>query len=909
MMALQLSGAVTKDGSGILVHTDLSEVAADPGQVITRSLLIENGENTAVQVDDTCELPPGWGRAIPGQGRSTIEAGAVQTRLLSIRVPKSAAVGRYLVRFKVFDVKSGQLAGSVEIPISVKPRGGLEAFVSKPPQSIINGESIQFTLTINNLGNCPATTTIDCRLSPEAELKLSETTVELPPGSAREVAVRINTDPVGRKSSFEFIQLTLATKWDGGHSIYRLNPILVEVFPGKSEAFDPYRRLPLHVSTIAAWNSRIGFSEQAEIEGGTWLDDRKTRRMDLVIRPAGVGASSGAYSQSEQYGIRYSTPTISVLAGDESFSLSSLTRNRSIERGFQVDWSPGATAGGILFARGRPGSVNGDAFGGYLRRQLSEYLVLQANLLEFEFGTNRTTRRIASMGATVAVTNRLHLGIELGEEIGATNLWTGFGWQADGWARPWSDGMLRVNYLHAGSRFPGANSDVDGGSAGISQQVSRRLRIEAMATAHANNLTGDIDRSFERRSELKGGLRYQLTDKSEGFLEVSQRNNLDVSLPLATNTLRSDVIRTAYAREVGPVSLRVTQELGIANFESPMLRSEGPVEHTGILARWTPSPWQAYSLNFGYGDGLNSAAAGRVFSEGMAATWNLASRIKLSATADLIHGSSRQPERKAFGTRVEWRRENHQTLSAEVRMGRSSNRPGTEASVMVVYTVPFEVPLGKKGGVGRIEGTVVDGDLQDSPGIPRVAVRLNNGDKSVADRLGRFMFDGLKPGDYSVTVDFQSLPFSKIFAESQQLPIKVRKDSVTRTTVKLVTAGAVQVQLTIFEDSPELLLPPDGSVAGASGSRHEIGGLQGEVVEISNEHEQFRRQTGGDGLARFVGVRPGTWSLKVYDSVVPAFHTVENSMRTIQLRPAATIQEVFRVIPRQRKVRQIQIPN
>ena len=228
---------------------------------------------------------------------------------------------------------------------------------------------------------------------------------------------------------------------------------------------------------------------------------------------------------------------------------------------------------------------------------------------------------------------------------------------------------------------------------------------------------------------------------------------------------------------------------------------------------------------------------------------------------------------------------------------------------MVVYTVPFEVPLGKKGGVGRIEGTVVDGDLPESLGIPRVAVRLNTGDKSVADRLGHFVFDGLKPGDYSVAVDFQSLPFSKIFAESQRLPINVRKDSVTRTTVKLVTAGAVQVQLTIFEDSPELLLPLDGSVAGASGSRRAIGGLQGEVVEISNEHEQFRRQTGGDGLARFVGVRPGTWSLKVYDSVVPAFHNVENSSRTIQLKPAATVQEIFRVIPRQRRVRQIQIPN
>ncbi len=907
--ALQSFKGEAAEGSHISVHSDLTEVVADPGQVVTRSLLIENAGATAVQIDDTCGLPTGWGRAIPGQGRSTIEAGGVQTRLLSIRVPKSASVGRYLVRFSVTDINGERLAEAVEIPIGIRPRGGLEAFVTKPPQAIVNGESILFTLTINNRGNCATSTTIECRLSPEANLKLSERVVDLPPGATREVSVQINTDGTARKSSFEFIQLTLASKWDGGHSLLRLSPILVEIFPGKSEAFDPYRRMPLRVSSISAWNSKVGFSEQTEIAGGTWLDDARTRRLELIVRPAGFGPASEIYNQPEQYGIRYSTPEISIQAGDESFSLSPLTRSRSIERGFQMDWSPGLTSGGILFASGRPGAVNGDAFGGYLRRQFSDHFSLQANLLEFEFGTNRIARRIASLGVALVVTNRLHLRIELGEEVGATNLATGVGWQTEGWAKPWSGAMFRVNYLHAGSSFPGANSDVDGGSATISQEISRRLRIEAMATAHASNLIGDSERSFERRSELKGGVRYQLFDRTEGLLEISQRNNLDVALPLAVSALRSDVIRFALARESGPVSLRFTQELGMAKFESPILRFNDAVEHTGILARWTPSPSQVYSLNLGYGDGLAAAAAGRVYSEGLNATWNLGNRIKLSAAIDMIHGSSRQPERKTLGTRVEWRRENHQTLSAEIRMRRSSNRPGTEASVMAVYTIPFEAPLGKRGGVGTIEGTIVDGDLPESPGIPRVAVRLNTGDKSVADRFGRFLFDGLKPGDYSISVDFQSLPFSKIFAESQQLPLSVRKDSVTRTTLKLVTAGAVQVQLTIFEDSPELLLPLDGSVAGASGNRRAIGGLQGEVVEISNEHEQFRRQTSGDGMARFVGIRPGTWSLKVYDSVVPAFHTVENPSRTIQLRPAAVAQEIFRIIPRQRKMRQLQIPN
>ncbi|UCB52270.1 MAG: hypothetical protein JSV10_09845 [Candidatus Zixiibacteriota bacterium] len=79
-------------------------------------------------------------------------------------------------------------------------------------------------------------------------------------------------------------------------------------------------------------------------------------------------------------------------------------------------------------------------------------------------------------------------------------------------------------------------------------------------------------------------------------------------------------------------------------------------------------------------------------------------------------------------------------------------------------------------------------------------------------------------------------------------------------------------------------------------------GLGNTLVEITNGKEVLRQLTDQEGRFYFEEVRPGTWTLKVYDHDLPAQHYLEQEEFRFELKPAEEKEVTARVLPRLRPI-------
>ena len=68
--------------------------------------------------------------------------------------------------------------------------------------------------------------------------------------------------------------------------------------------------------------------------------------------------------------------------------------------------------------------------------------------------------------------------------------------------------------------------------------------------------------------------------------------------------------------------------------------------------------------------------------------------------------------------------------------------------------------------------------------------------------------------------------------------------------------------------------------------------------------ETLRRLTDRRGRFIFEDVRPGKWTLKVYEAGLPEYHYLEQNTFTFELKPGGKEEVLVRVLP---KVRRIEI--
>ena len=78
------------------------------------------------------------------------------------------------------------------------------------------------------------------------------------------------------------------------------------------------------------------------------------------------------------------------------------------------------------------------------------------------------------------------------------------------------------------------------------------------------------------------------------------------------------------------------------------------------------------------------------------------------------------------------------------------------------------------------------------------------------------------------------------------------------------------------------------------------------LVEIRDPQEVLRQLTDPEGGFSFQGIRPGVWTLRVYDDGLPPQHYLEKDEARLELKPGEKSETTIRVLPRLRPIQIIE---
>lgn len=189
------------------------------------------------------------------------------------------------------------------------------------------------------------------------------------------------------------------------------------------------------------------------------------------------------------------------------------------------------------------------------------------------------------------------------------------------------------------------------------------------------------------------------------------------------------------------------------------------------------------------------------------------------------------------------------------------------------------------------------------------------------DSNGEFVFAGLEPGAYSLSVDRKSMGLDRVTVKKTPVVLALTIETPLDVQIPVARAAQVSGKVATFAyqasvgdgenpSSPALVQAAQAdftpAAAGAGpGSAVEVGGLGNVLVEITDGTDTLRTLTDSKGQFSFEGLRPGNWTAKVYDTNLPALHKLESTEQSMKLGSGEKKESLFKVLPVVRPVKVI----
>jgi hypothetical protein len=243
---------------------------------------------------------------------------------------------------------------------------------------------------------------------------------------------------------------------------------------------------------------------------------------------------------------------------------------------------------------------------------------------------------------------------------------------------------------------------------------------------------------------------------------------------------------------------------------------------------------------------------------------------------------------------------------------------------MLEYSIPLGLPISRKSSGGSLKGRLYD--VENKIGMGNVILRLNNSE-AVTDRNGNFVFPYLEPGKYFLQVDRAGIGMDRVPTQKTPIEVIITGGKEMRIDVGVIRSANLNGQVMVYEplnnnhngflngnpkeNSPFIIgngNNHDGHLNNSNSNHNgktelvESYGLANVIVELTNSSEIQRRVTDPKGRFSFEDLRPGEWTLKVYDYNLPEYHYLEKDSIEIELEPGEREDITIKVLPKKRPV-------
>ena len=882
------------------------------------------------------ELPEGWKLVIDETGFK-LAGGEEAIRLVSVAVPGRALVGDYLIGYAVNAIDDPAFTARAEAGVKVLLEARLTVEAMDTRQLAVAGDKDLSEFLVTNLSNSSMDVNLDVK-SNGPGVSQDTKRMQLGAGESRRVRIAVSTDPHLSQRLNQQVQLTAAAEVPGKGSIAASAMTEFEIIPRVSGKGDYFNRLPAEIGFLGIGAGGAQGNGQFKFAGTGALDSEGNHRLDFYFRGPGRNLGGDMFYQfglrPEEYRLSYDSPNIQVHAGDGVYALTRLTETGNYGRGLEVGaafntWSVRGYVDRILLQNQ---SGNEKAF--QLGYKPDDLMTFNLSYMTRKDPERPTASRIVSVQSQF-IRKLFHANMEYswdwsgGTGIRPANsaLWLEAG-------ETYKKLNSQVNIIRAGAKYHGYFENLDYDSVEMAYAGSERWGVRASYRGQKTHAAiGPYVQPFDDQT-IQAGAYYQAFRHLGLSLDERIHDRQDLS-PTAAYDYRDTSLRLGAFTYFGTFGLQNSVDIGTTHNKLTH-ESENLTEYT-VSANYLAINKISLSAYLHYRDQNESFTGDKLrrldvnFSVGLQL-----GRIDISAfyrTAILqnLYQSALSRENFAdpsfmlnncdlFGVNVACHFRNGHTL--ELRLQNVVNpfqsaQPGKSLMALVGYSIPVGFPVNRKTSIGMLRGRIYDAE-KGRQGVPGVIVKVNDL-AAVTDAKGDYVFNGLVPGPYVMTLDDRRAGSDKVPVEKMPLTVVVEGGKKLDCPIGLTTGASVGGRVVIYDfenggshevarKEPETPAPAGPGVSPVESGHDakpqlvERAPLAGTVVELRGEGDAWHQVTDEQGRFLFEGLRPGHYVLKVYDDNLPEFHVFEKDTFECDLKPAAKEEVLFKVIPLSRPI-------
>lgn len=871
--------------------TSTPTIESLPGKTVSGNYLIVNHTESEKTLLEEIILPEGWTFIAHEEGIFSLDPNQKEIRIFAFLIPPNTPPGLNDVKITIKNTQDSSVIAEKRFPVTVLPLYELHLRLEERPEKVVAGLTYTLKARAFNNGNLNVKVRLTARIHPESTLKIEPSSIlDIEPGGSRSFSIHIETDGKIIKKTYQAVNLAASIE-EIPSKVSSEQSFSIEIVPRMVGKEDPYHRVQSTLTLKGIYenrnrdDSRRPFGGQIEFQGAGTLDEEGEKK--VVFRFRGPESKTGIYLNKDEYMLSYTANSLSLHLGDGYYSLSPLLNLSNSHRGLKVKYELDRISAKAFFAVPREKNKNDYGLGGTLGYRFSDSIRTAFHFKRNEL-ENNGYHNLGSFWGTFGLERKVRLELEGGIAVSKEEeRFKDYAWRVHLWGEPFQG--LRYSFLnyHIGSEFlgslPQGNYTTGNLSIPIYKKISGNLslskyrenissKVVANRTTESNDLSLQAGFSWEMSNRVNLNLTYRLFDRRDSLIPKDY--------DFRDQTGRIGFYYKDYTLSGKNGSIGGYIELG--QTEDRLSDKEKIIVTFGLSGNFTPSPKQNYSFFMNYGKDYYSKDNFSTLNLGITGRWKPAKNLSFDLSYYLNQRDFEQETyfRHNFRSKATYLFPNYHSIHLGTEFIATKNGDRSEFSVNLGYTIPLSIPVTKKKSVGMIKGVVYDEeDMGKSP--LKDVILFASGIPAVTDKTGKFVFPGLKPGEYFLQIEKGPIGHDRTPSEKLE-PIIVKGGELSTIHIGISRSGKISGKV-------ELFTPKKGFIIDETLSSEDFvpyGGLSGALIEIRRKNEVLRQFSDARGEFVFEDVRPGLWLVKIYEESLPPFHSLKEREFEIEVKPA-----------------------
>ena len=916
----QANGLILEPGGPTLL-------SQSPREIATTVIRVTNRTGSAALFESQLLLPQGW-RAITPSFPFRLAPGETSVRLISFLVPEHTPAGDYPVRYRVERRDLPAVSGRISLSVRVKPVYQLQIDSLEVPSLVIAGEAFTAVYRISNHSNAPLEIGFGAESRKGLRVKPAGGALSLAPGDSEVIELLVETQDEGRALRDTLSLSAQALDGELSDSVEQS----IEIVPRVSAGEETEYLIPTWFTTYFGGEVRDGERSsgmQISWAGAGPMDDTGERFLSFMVRGPDMTEDT-ILGRREEVWLEYISPNLELVLGDRSYRLSPLTEQGRWGRGGGFSWRAGDWEISAYHMREEMTQRQlddavfdaedledawdleaglyyddlwwGNETGLSVNRALTPDWALGVNVLHKRDNEGRNTVSTVQTGGLLP--GEILIDVELGISDG--DLGDGKGLFA---ALSHSDEALRYR-----AKFYQADADFKG-------YYRNQRYLGAEFNYQAEGSPWDI-RGYYRRQQLNLDLLPDLSAPLDedallgmGYvwpggdrlgLDLRYRHIRDLQ-PDSDADAIEHALRLDFSKLLPQHDLSLSGNIELGRRHNRHEDKQYDTLGYRLSGIWRPSRRASIGGYINYDDDATLyASREKRMTAGLNLDLRVSERISMGVQAetDVVGDLKRQ----RVNGQLSYKRDNGHLIAVDARYDRGIY---DDANLMVSYSMPIDLPVGRRTDVATVRGRIFDETT--GRGFSNVVLKLGQ-TVAVSNPDGYFSFPAVKAKDYELKVVGGSIPTGMIPNCTLPIAVNPRWDDSCPIDLPYIEGASIAGQVQLFAPAAELL--PSQTFRGRSAgfgqqpdiSREDLkpsGGIARVLVTITDGEETMRRVTNPNGDFQFVGLKPGTWTVSLLRDGLPENATPIEDSYTFELEPGEGAEANFRVEQRIRRMRML----